>query len=306
MAGGLKIRNSTDTAWITLGGSGGVIQQATEPTTPHAGMLWHDTDAVYIGAYKIVDNDGDTYVDVEGTGDQDVVTVRCGGTDIAVIQNASPHFKVTGTNPLSILKMNNDANAGEFRLQDATGDRSAFGQYGRSHATTPNIGYIYEYKTAKHMINWNEDGEVTKPNQPSATVYMNSNFLITATGSDTRVYFDLEVHDNNSDYSTATETFTAPVDGYYLITANLCLIDLDTAAFYYRPGIRTANQDFWGPRIKPNVFAADDDYFPLNHTVIAWMDANDTAWVTIRQQSGTASQTSIETVGVYASYQLLS
>jgi hypothetical protein len=59
----LKIRNATDTGWITIGGGVEVIQQDSEPASPFAGMLWLDTDQVGVGgsvsAPTVLDNTDD-------------------------------------------------------------------------------------------------------------------------------------------------------------------------------------------------------------------------------------------------------
>lgn len=64
------------------------------------------------------------------------------------------------------------------------------------------------------------NGIVTQPLQSAFTAYLNSTQSnVTGDGTVYKVPFNTEVYDQNSDYNNTTYTFTAPVDGVYLIEA---------------------------------------------------------------------------------------
>jgi hypothetical protein len=80
--GKLMIRNADDTAWITIAGVGTVIQQDAEPATPHAGMMWLDTDATSGLQSELRDADGDTKIQCEESADEDIIRMDCAGTEV--------------------------------------------------------------------------------------------------------------------------------------------------------------------------------------------------------------------------------
>ena len=102
----------------------------------------------------------------------------------------------------------------------------------------------------------------------------------------TTITFNNEKFDQNSDFDTSNYTFTAPVTGKYILSVTLRLDAIDTAASYYIPAIVTSNQTY-NNIINPK-FSADPSYYSITITVVADMDANDTAYVNIIQAQGTA------------------
>jgi len=136
-------------------------------------------------------------------------------------------------------------------------------------------------------------GEVMKPSQPCFLAYLDGGTqLITTTAGTITVEFNTERFDVGSDYSTGTYTFTAPRTGKYLFNVQLRLEDLDTAASYYYVSLITSNATYQLAIIDPN-FSADLNYYWMAGSVVADMDASDTAYVVIRQNGGAANQTYI-------------
>jgi len=134
-------------------------------------------------------------------------------------------------------------------------------------------------------ISFDADGIITKPLQPAFSVVMNSTMSNIIIGT-TTIIFDNEKFDQNSDFNTSNYTFTAPVTGKYILSVTLRLDAIDTAASYYIPAIVTSNQNYRNI-INPK-FSADPSYYSMTITVVADMDANDTAFVHIIQAQGTA------------------
>jgi len=137
------------------------------------------------------------------------------------------------------------------------------------------------------------NGHVTMPNQPAFSVHKNGtnqNNLSTSLG--TTVTFSTERFDVNSDFDTSNSTFTAPVTGKYFLTVTLRLENTDTASDFIISKIITSNEKY-SFIFDPNAFDIDSVYFGQTVTVLADMDANDTAYIEVRISGGTA-QTDVE------------
>jgi len=108
--------------------------------------------------------------------------------------------------------------------------------------------------------------------------------------TETDVTWDTEVFDINGDF--ASNVFTAPVDGKYLLSAIVRINDVDIDSSNYRLAIDTSNRDYY-KNIDAGHFSADLGYLSMQITVVADMDSSDTAKVTV-YQSGGANQSSVE------------
>jgi hypothetical protein len=136
---------------------------------------------------------------------------------------------------------------------------------------------------ANGSIYIDSDGHVTMARQPAFLANPSTNQLNFATSSNVQVEFGSERFDQNGDF--ASHTFTAPVTGRYQLSASLRIQSLDTAADYYQLRLATSNQTY-SPVIEPK-FSSDPLYWTLTVSLLVDMDANDTANVNVRQQSGT-------------------
>ena len=105
-----------------------------------------------------------------------------------------------------------------------------------------------------------------------------------AAGTNLTITFNNEVFDVNGDF--ADPKFTAPVTGKYLLTAKVRIDETDTDANFYSMDIVTSNRAY--ADIYRFESASDHDYFTFAFSVIADMDANDTAIVRIGQNGGSA------------------
>ena len=127
-------------------------------------------------------------------------------------------------------------------------------------------------------------GAVTMPKQPAFLARPSSTQSDLATGGVT-IAMGTEVFDNNADFSS--NTFTAPVAGRYLLSSNLYMGNLDSASQYYQLEIKTSNRIYYDS-IGMSGFNADVIYYTLQCTVLADMDANDTAYTYVQIPNGTA------------------
>jgi hypothetical protein len=152
-------------------------------------------------------------------------------------------------------------------------------------------GMFFNNSGSSTTLQLGDDGAVTMPNQPAFNVN-NSNATQSniAVGSLVTVTFGVERFDQNADF--ASNTFTAPVTGKYLLTYTLRLGAIDDASEYYLTRIATSNRNYsmlWDS----NEFSSDQDYVFMTNTALADMDANDTATVIVYQNSGT-QQTDVQ------------
>ena len=143
--------------------------------------------------------------------------------------------------------------------------------------------YIGSGNLARIIIDTN--GHTTMPHQ-SAFLATNTNANQTnfAVGAIVDVNFGVEVFDQNADF--ASSTFTAPVAGKYQFNVNCRLDDMDSASNYYLVRLVTSNRNYthiWDS----NEFSSDTNYFSLQVSVLADMDASDTAKVIVYQNNGT-------------------
>ena len=122
----------------------------------------------------------------------------------------------------------------------------------------------------------------------SFSVYPTSNQTNIAVGSQVTVVFGSERFDTGGDF--ASNTFTAPQDGKYQLNVSIVMEAMDSAASLYQLFVVTSNKTY-EVRFDPSVWSKDGIGY-LNFSVVADMDINDTAVVTV-EQTGGAQQTDI-------------
>ena len=150
-------------------------------------------------------------------------------------------------------------------------------------ADSLTIGLGSALGTTSHMV-FDANGHITKPLQPAFLVHPSTDQNNFSINTDVTVVFDSERFDNNNDF--ASNTFTAPVTGRYQLNLMLRLNSADTAASYYQVKMVTSNDNYTST-LAPN-FTSDPNYIPINSSVLADMDANDTFVVKIYQSGGSA------------------
>lgn len=147
------------------------------------------------------------------------------------------------------------------------------------------IGLGSALGTTSHMV-FDANGHISKPLQSAFLAYASNMQSNIAVGSDVTVIFDGEVFDQNADYNNSTYTFTAPIDGRYQLQTSVRIQDAMTASLYYYLQLVTSNRAYLGYIINTAAFDQDANYLTLNISVLADMDASDTAFVKIVQHSG--------------------
>lgn len=140
-------------------------------------------------------------------------------------------------------------------------------------------------------------GHVTMPYQSAFSVSKSSTQTNIQVSSPVIVTFDTEIFDQNADFSS--NIFTAPVTGRYQLNAHFYLLGLDTGSAYYEFQILTSNRGY-AFDIDPN-FTADVNYYHCTISVLADLDAGDTAYMRVLQGGG-SQQTSISSASKFSGY----
>jgi hypothetical protein len=270
-------------------GSGGNI------TVSNGATAWIYADGAGAGAEvrqgmvstEIADQDGDTKIQVEEGGDDDD-TIRF---DIAGAEDFT-----MSANSLNILT------GSVVALPDATVGAPALTNTGDLDTGVYFPGANELGIATSGTLAWTCDaaGIVTKSLQPAFLARPAGAQSNIAVASPVTVVFGTEIFDQNADF--ASNTFTAPVSGRYFLSFSLGLNAIDTACSVYEFNLNTSNRAY-GWRIDPGVLASDPTDWQVPFSVVADMDASDTAYVNVYQATGTV-QTDIATNSSFSGFLL--
>jgi hypothetical protein len=161
---------------------------------------------------------------------------------------------------------------------------STWNSVNATSVTTPTL----KTSSGSTATSISSDGEITQPLQPSFLV--TSNAATNVTG-DTTVYtivWDNEIKDQGADF--ATNTFTAPITGSYLLGATVIYSGAVADNTDGTLTIVTSNRNY--SCYINDITALVDHTLQVN--VLADMDANDTAYVTLKVNGTTKG---IDTLG---------
>ena len=248
------------------------------------------------GQELILDADADTSITADT---DDKVDIKIGGNDTIVInaQGSTPLMQINaGASNNNLYIASTDATSG-ISLSDNGGSINlATTSSGAFRVMTGGDASSAADNSAISML-IDANGHVTKPLQSAFLANPGTNQLNFATSSNVQVEFGTERFDQNGDF--ASHTFTAPVTGRYQLSASLRIQSLDTAADYYQLRLATSNQTY-APVIEPK-FSSDPLYWTLTLSLLVDMDANDTANINVRQQSGT-QQADIDTESYFSGF----
>jgi len=125
------------------------------------------------------------------------------------------------------------------------------------------------------------NGEVTMAAQPSVAAYNSAgDNNVTGNNTEITVDFDTEVFDQNGDF--ASDTFTAPVTGKYLVTATVRTDGSTSASDYAGMKFKASNRE-WENWHQP---AGDSAVGSMAHhwSAIIDMDAADTVYILFKTQ----------------------
>jgi len=178
--------------------------------------------------------------------------------------------------------------------ETSQGDLIGLAAAGSTHARIGTTSNALVLKTGTggntERMRIDSDGHITMPSQPAFSVKMSSALNNFSTSAAQKLAFNTEIFDSNSDFNTSTNTFTAPVTGKYQFNTYIRLDNLDSGASYYHLYFYTSNRYYFD--IFSPVFTGDSPYQTMQVSMLADMDANDTAFVSIYQAGG-AVQTDV-------------
>ena len=175
------------------------------------------------------------------------------------------YIGANGTDEAAIIQLGND---GEFLVRTAP-----------AGAADEEITWTTRMTVAN-------DGIITKPAQPAFQAHLSGNQDDVAINGSVKVLFDTETFDVSADFNTTTNTFTAPVTGKYVLGFTLAVNAPDAAAGFYQFYLATSNRTY----TQTNTIAGTTDptYWTFTYSIVADMDAADTALVNLYQNVGSA------------------
>ena len=236
------------------------------------------------------------------------------GTEIGIVNNADATAITIDSNekvgigtasPTGNLSVNSSTVDSRITLTDSTtGANTSDGLLLQSGAAN---AYLWNYEAGNLIVGnnnaeamrINSAGIVTKPLQPAFLVQAGSNSALPLLVG-TKVNFNSEIFDQNSDFNTTTQTFTAPVTGKYQFNVQLLWVNWDSGASYYYLQIVTSNRTYY--ELYSGAERSSDVSYCYGHVhVLADMDAGDTAHVSLYQNQGT-SQTTYDGQSVFTGH----
>jgi len=136
------------------------------------------------------------------------------------------------------------------------------------------IGLGSTLGTTTHMA-FDEAGTVTKPLQPAFCVTEDGGGQSITNATETTITLDIEIFDTNADF--ASNTFTAPVTGKYLMTGQVIVDAGSTPNSRFNSLMLqfVASNRTWQFR-SPQTYTNEDDVMTIKGTAVVDMDASDT------------------------------
>jgi hypothetical protein len=290
----LKIRDSSNSSWIDVGGIGTVYQSDTAPASPSPGLMWLDTstDSTFAGS-SIQDEDGDTKIQTEESADEDIIRMDIGGTEMLVLQNDAVALQLTGkTNPIMEIKTTNTESAAGLSLADSGGIRWQILGSGTTHASRPDWLSFYNTTLTDYVMHMREDGTVSKPNNPCArwqTEKANVPTDATFYNFDAGFVEHYDIGENLT--SDEGGKFIAPVAGKYLVSGNVDWRDIDngTSRAIVRCAVGGSDTDQYLHDLDPAGFmSGDPDQFQLALSWVWNADASDYFKLQVYMSGGVA------------------
>ena len=200
-----------------------------------------------------------------------------GNNDDLVIENDN-HAGITISTP------NDKVGALYFSDPDAT----AMGRIVYDHSTDH---LSFTVNNAERM-KIDSTGAVTMPAQPAVLAISTAAQNDIATGV-VKINLDTEIYDQNSDFNTGTNTFTAPVTGKYMVSGQIGMTDVDTAFQWIYMLFTTSNRIYYMDLIDPRIEISSDGTHTWTGSALVDMDANDTLYLATRSSAHGAAQNNI-------------
>ena len=124
-------------------------------------------------------------------------------------------------------------------------------------------------------------GQITQPLQPAFQAYLASDQAVSATSA--TVTMNTEAFDANGDFNIGTYTFTAPITGKYILTTGVSNYGAANSGDYTAVRIVTSNSNYQDIHYEADQSSSRIGAHQV--AVVADMDTNDTAYITIFTQN---------------------
>ena len=257
------VSDGTDISWGSAGASLSGSTNNTVATVTGASALIGEANLTFDGSTLGV------------TGTMGVVTAKDLGVGIhirtadsgACVASGADEFVIEGSGSSGMTILSGTSGNGIINFGDS-GDND-IGQIYYSHSSN-NMVIATNGATA---MNIDSSGHTTTPLNPSFMIQQTSQGSY-ANGHTIFSSNITERYDTNADVTTST--FTAPVTGKYILAMNI-LYNNVTGDHVMEPYIKTSNREYsFGRRSRQ--YSNETAYVAVAGTVIADMDANDTAY----------------------------
>ena len=167
------------------------------------------------------------------------------------------------------------------------------GQHWQFQSRNNGEFWLRNETTGSNKLIMDSTGAVTMPSQPAFCVLLSGNQNNLALYGRRKVEFDTERFDQNADFNTSTHEFTAPVTGKYSLHFSCEISDYQGDANFYGWHIETSNEVYLTYEHVGS--GASDNSGGGAISVIADMDAGDTAYASIYQHAGSATSDVVST-----------
>ena len=277
---------STGTANIFVNHLGLTIGSVVHPASSSVSAAGASLD----GAVTINDSSADVDFRVESNGNANMLFVN-GGTD---------KIGIGVTDPDATLDVSGGENKlGIFRVTQRADGAAAYGlDVGLDSSTGDPVFSAIVNDSLTEAIRINRaNAAVTMPAQPAFQAFPTSAQTDIAINTAVTIVLGTEGFDLGANF--ASNTFTAPVTGKYQLNVVLSAGQLDIDATFYQLQLVTSNKSY-DQTLDP-LFSSDPVYWSWSFSVLADMDASDTAVIKLYQAAG-AAQADIGTGTTFSGY----
>ena len=138
-------------------------------------------------------------------------------------------------------------------------------------------------------VTFNTDQSINFPTQACFLCTHQSTQTNLTADSDNTITFNTEIFDLGGDF--ASNTFTAPLTGKYVLLTKVLIAQLDhDACDNYKLKIVSSNRNYGSYYDTQAMWESQSEFYTFRMEVVADMDASDTAHVTFNAVGGGASQ----------------
>jgi len=181
-----------------------------------------------------------------------------------------------------------------FETVSVGGDLSFGGDtFGADKVIGSNDSYTLSFETNNTTaMTINTDGSISSPVAPTFHAEHSASQNNMSNSADTTITWGVEEFDIGANFTS--NTFTAPSTGKYLLSYLVLTAAQDhDGSWYFMTKLITSNREYhWTYEIR-SFMNTQPEFFPFHFSVVADMDASDTAHVVFRQAGGGDESTDV-------------